>query len=97
MGFWIIINTYLASTGTGGVPISAFAPLVGIPVGVKSSEVGFKISIIAAGIKHYKLISKKKKKKDKIALLAKSKFSSIEVLNSNALIDCTIRHDEFVI
>ena len=48
----------MASTDTGGVPISAFAFLAGIPVGIKSSEVGLKISIIAAGIKHYKSISK---------------------------------------
>ena len=40
---------------------------------------------------------KKKKKRDKIVLLAKSKLNSIEVLISNALIDSNLSHDEFVL
>ena len=50
-----------------------------------------------AGIKKYRsIIQKKKKKHDKIVLLAKSKLS-IEVLISKALIDSNISHDEFVL
>ena len=46
----------------------------------------------------YKLIIKKKKKKhDKIVLLAKSKLNSIEGLNCKALIDSNISQDEFVL
>ena len=41
-------------------------------------------------------MKKKKKKHDKIVLLAKSKLNSIEVLISKALIDSNISHDEFV-
>ena len=49
--------------------------------------------MIAAGIKKYKSIIKKKKKKhDKILLLAKSKLNSIEVLISKVLIDSVISH-----
>ena len=45
----------------------------------------------------YKLMIKKKKKKhDKIVLLAKDKLNSIEVLVSKALIDSNISHDKFV-
>ena len=51
---------------------------------------------IAAGTKNYKSIIKKKKH-DKIVLLAKSKLNSIEVLISKALIDSNISHDEFVL
>ena len=52
---------------------------------------------INSGIKKYKAIIKKKKKKhDKIVLLAKAKLNSIEVLISTALIDSCISHDEFV-
>ena len=48
-----------------------------------SSTVGIKICAITAGVKKYKSIIKKKKKKhDKIALLAKPKLNSIEVLKS---------------
>ena len=43
----------LASKITGCVTISAFASLVGIPVGVTSSEIGLKICAITAGIKKY--------------------------------------------
>ena len=88
----------LGSTITGCVSISAFASLVGIPIGITSSATGLKICVITAGIKKYKSIIKKKKKKhDKIVLLAKSKLNSIEVLISKALIDSNISHDEFVL
>ena len=88
----------LASTITGCISISAFASLVGIPIGNTSSAIGLKICEIAAGIKKYESIIKKKKKKhDKIVLLAKSKLNSIEVLISKALIDSVISHDEFVL
>ena len=42
----------LASIITGWVPISAFASLVGIPIGITSSAIGFRICAIAAGIKN---------------------------------------------
>ena len=82
---------------TVAVSISAFASLVTIPAGITSSAVGIKNCGITAGIKKYKSIIKKKKKThDKIALLAKSKLNSIQVLISKALIHPYIRQDEFV-
>ena len=39
---------------------------------------------------------KKKKKHDKILMLAESKFSSIETLISQALGDLDISHEEFI-
>ena len=42
-------------------------------------------------------MKKKKKKHDKIVLLAKSKLNRIEALISKALIDSNISHDEFVL
>ena len=41
----------------------AFASSFGIPIGIISSAVGLKICAITAGIKKYKSIIKKKKKK----------------------------------
>ena len=62
------------------------------------SAIGLKICAMAAGIKKYKSIIKKKKKKhDKIVLLAKSKLNNIGVLISKALIDSNISSDEFVL
>ena len=66
------------STITGCVFISAFASLVGIPIGITSSAIGLKVCVVTAGMKKYKSINKKKKKThDKIVLLAKSKLNSI--------------------
>ena len=88
----------LASRITGWVSISGFAPLAGIPIGIMSSTIGLKICVITAGIIRYKsIINKKKKKHDKIVLLAKYKLNSIEVLTSEALIDSVISHYEFVL
>ena len=62
------------------------------------SAIGLKICRINAGIKKYKLIIKKKKKKhDKIVLLAKSKLNSVQVLISQALRYSVISHYEFVL
>ena len=86
------------STITGCVSISAFVSLVCIPIGIMSSAIGLKMCAIAAGIKRYdSIIKKKTKKHDKIVLLAKSKLNGIEVLISKALIDSNISHDEFIL
>ena len=44
----------LASTITGYISISAFATLLGFPIGITGSTVRLKIFTIAAGIKKYK-------------------------------------------
>ena len=88
----------LASTSTGCISISAFVSLLGIPIGITNSAIGLKICAITLGIKKFKSIIKKKKKKhDKIVLLAKSKLNKIEVLISKALIGSNITDDKFVL
>ena len=53
-----------------------------------NSTTGLKIYAIIAGIKKYKSIVKKKRKKhDKIVLLAKTKLNSMKILISRASID----------
>ena len=85
----------LASTITRCISISAFASFLDIPT---KSAIELEICAIAAGIKKYKsLIKKKKEKHDKIELLGKSKLNTIEVLIYKALIDSNISHDEFVL
>ena len=65
----------LASAISGYTSISAFASLIGIPIGITSSAIGLRICVIAAEIKNYKSIIKKKKKNlYKTVLLAKIKF-----------------------
>ena len=81
----------LASKITGCVSISAFPSPIGIPVGIMSSATGLKICAVTAGVKKYKSVIKKKKKKhDKIVSLAKSKLNRMEVLISKSLIDSNI-------
>ena len=72
--------------------------MIGIPVGITSSAIELKILAITAGIKKYKSILKKKKKKhDKIIFLAKSKLNKIEALIFKSLIYSVIIHTEFVL
>ena len=86
------------STITGCVSISAFACLVGIPIGIASFTIGLKICIKTAAIKNYKSIIKKKRKElYGIVLLAKSELNNIEVLISKASINSNISHNEFVL
>ena len=66
----------IVSTITECISNSAFASLIGIPIGITSSPIGLKICAISARIKKHKSIIKKKKRKpEKIVLLAKSKFN----------------------
>ena len=88
----------LASKITGYISISAFASLIGIPLGITSSAIGLNICAITAGIKNYKSVIKKNKNKhDKIVLLVKSKLNSIEASISKALINSVISHNKFVL
>ena len=88
----------LAFTITGCFSIAVFDSLTGIPIGITISTIVLKIHAITAGIKKYKSIIKKKKKKhDKIVLLVKSKLNKIEVLIPISLTDSNISHDEFVL
>ena len=74
----------LVSTITGYILISAFASLVAAPIGVMISAVGIKICASTAGIKTYKpIIKKKKKKHDKIVSLRKSKVLTIVTTRYN--------------
>ena len=92
------MNYIVISTITGCVSISAFASLVGFPIGITSSAIGLKIYTITGGIRKHKSMNKKKKKKhNKRVLLTKSKLNSIEVLICKALIDSNISQDEFLL
>ena len=65
---------------------------------ITSSTIGLQLSPIAAGIKTFKSIIKKKKEKhNKRVLLAKSKLNVIKVLISKTLADSVISYDEFVL
>ena len=56
----------LTSGITGCISLAAFSCLLGIPIEINCSAIGIKICEIAAGIKRYKSIIKKKKHDKKL-------------------------------
>ena len=48
---YIEIFLILVSTSTAWISISAFASLIGIPIGITSSPIGLKVCAIAVGMK----------------------------------------------
>ena len=82
---------------TSGVSIISFTSVAGAPVGTASASFTLIFHLTTEIINILLNIARNKKKKhDKILVLAKSKFSSIEALVSQALIDLEISHQEFV-
>ena len=82
------------SATTGGVRICSFTSVVAAPVEIASAIFSLFFSITTGIVK--KLLStvrNKKKKHEKIFMLAKSKLNSIETLISQALIDMEISHE----
>ena len=60
--------------------------------GIAYTALGLQVYAITAGIKNYKsIIGKKRKKRDKRVLLANFKLNTIEILISEDLIDSYIR------
>ena len=69
---------------------------MGIPVGMASANFTLIFSLTTGIIKKLLSIARNKKKKhDKILMLAKSNLNSIGTLVSQALINMEIIHDEF--
>ena len=70
--------------------------VVGAPAGIAGASFTLILSLTIEIIKKLRSITRNKKKKhDKILLLAKSKLNSIEILVSQALIDMEISHEKF--
>ena len=64
--------------------ISDFTSLVGTSIGITSYAIGFKICATTVRIKKCKSIIMKKRKNNKIVLLAKTMLNTVEVLMSKA-------------
>ena len=80
------------------VSVISFTIITGAPVGMASASLTLLFSLTTGMVKKLLNITRNKKKKhDKILMLAKSKLNSIEALIYQALIDMEISHKEFVI
>ena len=75
------------SVATGSISIASFATVIGAPAGIIGASCGFTFSITSGFVKKFlKTIRNKKKKHNKIVMLARSKLNSIESKISEALI-----------
>ena len=85
------------SVTTGSISIASFATVIGAPVGMMSASFSLAFSITTGFVKKFlKTIRNKKKKHNKIAMLARSKLNSIESKISEVLINNEISHEDFM-
>ena len=85
------------SVTTGSISIASFATVIGTPVGIISASFSLAFSISTGIIKKLlKTTRNKKKKHNKIVMLARSKLNSIESKISEALINNEISHKDFM-
>ena len=89
-----IFITLSASFGT--LSIASYASVAGIPAGITGASLTL-VFTIGTGISKslLKVTKKRKKKYNKVIVLAKSKLSDFETLLSSALNDSKISHEEF--
>ena len=83
------------SVTTGSISIASFATVIGAPVGIMSASCSLAFSITTGFVKKFlKTTRNKKKKHNKIVMLARSKLNSIESKISEALINNEISHED---
>ena len=84
------------SASFGTLSIASYASVVGTPAGIAGSSLTL-IFAIGTGISKslLKVTKKRKKKHNKIIVLAKNKLNTIDILLSSALNDSEISHVEF--
>ena len=84
------------SVSFGTLSIASYASVVGIPAGITGASLTL-IFTLGTGISKslLNLTKKRKKKHNKIIVLAKNKLKTIDTLLSNALNDSKISHEEF--
>ena len=89
-----IFITLSASFGT--LSIASYASVVGIPAGITGASLTL-VFTIGSGISKslLKVTKKRKKKHNKIIVLAKIKLNTIDTLLSSALNESEISHEEF--
>ena len=85
------------SATSGSISIASFATVIGTPVGIASASLSLTFSLSTRLVKKLlKTTRKKKKKHDKIVMLARSKLNSIESKKFEALMNNQISHEEFM-
>ena len=84
------------SVTTGSISIESFATAIA-PIGIMNASCSLAFSITSGFVKRFlKAIRNKKKKHNKVVMLASSKPNSIESKISEALINNEISHEDFM-
>ena len=85
------------SAANGNISIASFATVIGIPAGIASASRSLTFSLFAGLAKNLlKATRNKKKKHNKIVMLARSKLNSIENKISKTLMNNQISHEDFM-
>ena len=85
------------SVTNGGVSIASFATVIGAPIGITSASLSLAFSLCTGLVKKLlKATRNKKKKRNKIVMLARGKLNSIERKISEALINNQISYEDFI-
>ena len=85
------------SVTSGGVSIASFATVIGVPIEITSASLSLAFSLCAGLVKKLlKATRNKKKKHNKIVMLARSKLNSVESKISGALTNNQINHEDFI-
>ena len=86
----------LLSATSGSTSIASFATVIGTPIGIVSANLSLEISLSTGLVKKLLEITRTKKKKhNKIVMLARSKLNCIESKISEALMNNQISHKDF--
>ena len=90
---WLTFLSVVASS----ISIASFATLIGPPARIVGASCGLTFPVTSGVVKKFlKTARNKKRKHNKIAMLARSKLNSIENKISEALIDNKISHEDFM-
>ena len=85
------------SVTSGGVSIASFATAIGTPIVITSTSLSLAFPLCTGLVKKLlKATRNKKKKHNKIVMLARSKLNSIESKISGALVNNQISHEDFI-
>ena len=85
------------SVTAGSISIASFVTVIGAPVGTASASSSLAFSMTAGIVKKLlKTTKNKKRKHNKIDMLARSKLNSIESKISEASINNEISHEDFM-
>ena len=84
------------SATSGSTSIASFATVIGTPAGIANASLSLTFSLCTGLVKKLPKTTNKKKKHNKIVMLARSKLNRIEGKISEALINKEISHEDFI-